>query len=742
MYNIAISPSQEFNVNEASKPPQTGWGFSPSSPQELFSFIGAPNPADLTVATTVKDYIYALGTTGRHTDYYVKMIIVRPILNGAGTVAYTVSGPIAEATGDGYHLTQANLEVDTVFDFDFTNFPSGYYSSELLFVVYGKVEDFFFEQVDLIRYKLNFLRLDYNDIHASPSGPVVMDYLLGGAVPSSVEKNLYVNGNFTVKVGDHIALSGSSLNLVSDVGGIKTYSGSNSQTIHFTLETSINSQPDLESLYEVSAYFENSKMIYEVNVKINIYESETRSVSPESLNFNAVKNYLEAASQEFKLEGFGSFLIGHPNWLTLEGLPSGSGTTIKKIKPINSGNLTPGVYKGNIKVVFGGEDFYIAVTHTVEDSFSTGFSRTGLNFTKDMAGISKIYGEESEKIEIDLSIEVFDFNTTASNYIPGRFSKALYDRKSNFWLGSVVHKAMKSLKQLSEIGLYNFQPPINNGNLGFNYKVFGYIKASSTHLILKYLNKETGATERVIELYGLKFFKGRRPKRYFNNYGILDYKESPIRVTKNSFTILPLYRSDSNSLVEIYRNGVLYKKIYPDRGAFEAFGVQFDFSMFSKGDLIEARVIENVNNESVSPSFSQTYIMFPEGKESYHIVWINEHELPEVFEFTGDYAFPTEHTGVSSVVFENYLEYIDKVASQRILKFTANTGWILKDNQERIDSLVDSKRAWVVFKDEKLPIALIPSDAKITNIDSAAKNYQYTVEFTINPRHELENNSF
>ena len=46
------------------------------------------------------------------------------------------------------------------------------------------------------------------------------------------------------------------------------------------------------------------------------------------------------------------------------------------------------------------------------------------------------------------------------------------------------------------------------------------------------------------------------------------------------------------------------------------------------------------------------------------------------------------------------------------------------------------------FTDSRLPIALVPDDAKITNIDSDAGTYQYKVDFTINPRHELENNSF
>src|SRR5690606_25545594 len=133
-----LSASPQFNSNTSSKPPQTGWLFDPPSPIEIISFIGEANPSDITIETTIKDYILALGN-GTYTDFYVKLIKVHPVINGIRVPLLDVTGPIAEATGDGYHLSQINLEVDTVLDFEFTNIPGGYHETQLLFQVMGKI---------------------------------------------------------------------------------------------------------------------------------------------------------------------------------------------------------------------------------------------------------------------------------------------------------------------------------------------------------------------------------------------------------------------------------------------------------------------------------------------------------------------------------------------------------------------------------------------------------------------------
>ena len=89
------------------------------------------------------------------------------------------------------------------------------------------------------------------------------------------------------------------------------------------------------------------------------------------------------------------------------------------------------------------------------------------------------------------------------------------------------------------------------------------------------------------------------------------------------------------------------------------FGVQLFFKPFTQGDVIDVKV-EPIGIAVTSIEMVQRYIVFPEGKLSYHIVWENEHGVPEVLEFTGDYEFKSDHKGITNLSFDNYLEFTEK----------------------------------------------------------------------------------
>src|SRR5690606_16014243 len=101
-------------------------------------------------------------------------------------------------------------------------------------------------------------------------------------------------------------------------------------------------------------------------------------------------------------------------------------------------------------------------------------------------------------------------------------------------------KAMKSLKKISEIGLQNFTASIDP-NSSFTYKVFKYYNPSLTRFTMIVINRATGEQYGDgKEVFDIAFLKGRKPSRILKNFGTVDYQESPVRVTKRSFTLLPV----------------------------------------------------------------------------------------------------------------------------------------------------------------------------------------------------------
>ena len=193
--------------------------------------------------------------------------------------------------------------------------------------------------------------------------------------------------------------------------------------------------------------------------------------------------------------------------------------------------------------------------------------------------------------------------------------------------------------------------------------------------------------------------------------------------------------------MEILRNGVAYTNIYPDRGDYKLFGVIMKFSNFMEGDIIDTYITNN-NARGAGVGYSQKYVIFPEGKHSYHIGWEDEHGLLQVFEFTGDYKIPLKY---ESLLFKTYTKYVERAVKSGTVRgssFVANTGHVLKQSEERIDSLCASKKAWLIREDGVKVLSLVPISKGINMVDSELANYNYTINFEINLSHELENHSF
>lgn len=740
MYNISLSVDQEFSTNPTGARTQSPWFFAPGSPLDIVSFIGAPNPIQVTVDTRIQNYLITY--PGVYSHIYVAQTLINPIINGVSVPFMSVSGPIHAATMNdplGYEINAGNLHVNTYFDFQLMNIPRGRYFSTVRFTVKGiKATDGTVVEIDVVDYYVNLIRLNYGEVEVRPIGFVEMAYHWGGSLPNPVKRTLYATGAFTAEMPKHIALSGANLVLQSNNDGIKTYSGSGTQDIFFSLESSIDTEPQAPGIYAAESYFRGTGMTLGVGIKVYLYGNENLTVSPESLQFQAVKGIVEADYQMFLIEGSGNYTITVPNWMELLGPASGSGTQRNQVRPVHSDNLNVGTYSGKIKISASSGDLFITVSHKVYSHINTGYRPNGLNFTKDRDTISTIYGHNSQKILIELAMSVNGFLLQDDFIRPARITQGVFNNKAQFYLGSFIDKVMPELEHPSQIGLTALTLPLLTYSLPF--RVFKYYNPSKTMVMLSYLDRETGAYEGGFTHAEVRFLRGRRPARLLPVAAIVDYFLSPIRVTKNSFALLPIFRNEGSSKISVFRNGVLYSTLYPDRGNVQVFSLQLGFSRFTPGDVID--VVVDVQEMESHIDLRQRYIMFPEGKNSYHIAWENEHGMLQLLEFTGDYQFKSDHKAVSTLNFENFLEHTQKMHSQRKLNLAANTGWILKENQERIDSLVDANRAWVIFTDNRSPIAMVPDDSKLTNIDSDAHTYQYTVDFTINPDHELENHSF
>ena len=113
------------------------WSFNPQSPIVINYVQGGVIPSTINIATTIKNYVGLMGD--EYPEYFVKGLQNNPIVNNASFNLVALSGDIGDAVGDGYELTEANLEVTNTINFQNLSIaPIGTLITTLLFVVYGK----------------------------------------------------------------------------------------------------------------------------------------------------------------------------------------------------------------------------------------------------------------------------------------------------------------------------------------------------------------------------------------------------------------------------------------------------------------------------------------------------------------------------------------------------------------------------------------------------------------------------
>ena len=743
MINLQLDPNKDFSTKDIQLPYQE-WEFIPAAPYEIVSIIGQPDPVTLALETHIKNYILSLGTD-TYLKYYVKQSV------SYSTNAYPVtwvaaSGPIwDEVDPKGYLLTQGNLNITTQLAFeDLSQLSEDVYTARLRHKVYGELANGTMVEIDVIEYLIRLSRLSYYALDLIPFAMEFAHYI-GVPLPASQTLSIFANTDFTLTVLEHLNLSGGNLVLDTTINGIKTYSGNGSQDVQVTLDISIETIGETAPDFYVGYIQINNNEGFTAQTQIKVFQYATGDylVTPLSLEFIAVQNVLEAEAQEVTVQGYGNFTSTNPSWLVVSP-SSGDNNATMSVVPIVSLNLVPGDYEGEIEITTTTGTFIVTVTHKVIGSVDIGISEREVNFTRDRETISHFYGEDTSNVFIDIEAITFNYGLLLTNQIETYYKKGLFNNRTNFFFGKIIEQIMFKLLSPEQIGLDYFPSSIISPGGVQGGTVYKYYNPSISAIAVYFKDRATGNQVGDTENYtNIEFIKGRKPARFSYVYGILDVKESPIRVTKNSITVLNMYRRTGFAVVEIYRNNVLVGTFNPENDNNTIFGMRLDFSTFTEGDIVEARYLKNwfVADGEVG-YYSQKYIMFPEGKNSYHIGWENEHGVLDMMEFTGDYAFSSKYNEVIATTFSNFLEEINKYESDKELKFNANTGWILKSNQERIDSLVASNKSWIIFNENRKAITLVPRTSKITNVESDRGEYEYNVEFTINPQHEFENNTF
>lgn len=732
-YDIILSSEQQFSSVANPEPFVQPWAFSPASPIELFYVQGETLPSDIDIEVDIKDYLTALGDT--YDEYYVQAGIVA---NSAPVIA--LSGDIPEATGDGYELTTENLStVITVAFQNFSIYENITKVNQIYLYVYGRKTGLPLESIEFVSFKISVRFVNSDSVFVWPTS-INFQHVLDEALPASQDVDIYAGGDFTIQVLGHITLSGAGLTFDGEVDGYNVYSGTGSQTISIGLSSGINSE-------QVGLYFQNIGFIPSDNtdeltlfgVYVNIFADYSVSISPTSLEFFAIKNVVEAQSQSISVLGYGAIEVETPSWLNATIVLGYENTVI--VEPISEVNLSAGLYEGNIIITVNGTDYTVTVVHNVYENIQLGLSEENLNFTDDYDTITEFYNTPDFSVNLDLSVNFTSYGNTIANSVAIPLRLGLFNNRASFFIGKSVRNVMKELLRLGTVTMDNFSNQLPSDALQY---IRHYYNPATVDIDVVFENESEVILSQSFSYENVKFIKGRKPKHAFPDSVLLDYYKEPLRVTPNSVALFNFYKEEPHTL-RIIKNGVLESTISHFPGVNRIFAYKHSFSTYSPGDVIEIRLhkkldelVEALWYNNPDNYVSQEYIVFPEGKESYHIGWEDEYGVCSVMEFTGSLSFNMNFENNTVLNYERFLETLRKIESRFAQSVTCNTGFILKGNTKRIESLLKSKRAWIISKVDEESIPLVPVAKKLSGSDTDRGLYEYDIEFTLNPDYDYK----
>jgi hypothetical protein len=367
------------------------------------------------------------------------------------------------------------------------------------------------------------------------------------------------------------------------------------------------------------------------------------------------------------------------------------------------------VYQNN--VFFGNVSWTINVIR-LADFFNIPYPTGEKAFTLDTKYYEFNSAQTGTYFQFDATIKTYDFFTNVLNeyLIPEKV--VLFQGKAKVNLGQLIHRLMRKFEAANETLL--------------QYKLATLSVTCSEILMSDESILRIGTAPDVSFVAGLS--------RGITNLGFLDFNPLANRGTKNGFAILNILYPSGNYELRTFKNGTLVSSVALPASTDTIVCKKVSFSAFAKGDVIQ--YVVDVVGETNALAPKKTFKFYPEGNHSNTIVWQNEFLLQSALECTGTASIKSDFEFLSQKVYENLVEKLDHLSSAKEVKLYINTGWLLKTDVDTIESLMRSKRAWLL--NSKGNISLRPIAKPMVNEDLERELIEFSLEFIINRNYDEE----
>jgi chitodextrinase len=341
-------------------------------------------------------------------------------------------------------------------------------------------------------------------------------------------------------------------------------------------------------------------------------------------------------------------------------------------------------------------------------NFTTPYNTSDYFFTKDDVKIFFDTPLLNTYFEMIVNITSFEFYTEQSKSKTLTYKIPLFGNKASFLLGEIIDRSMPRMHAINLRSLFQY-------------------KAAQVNLTVTEVDYETGTVLNAATVGPIKFISGYTPQVVQNNCAFLDLYRLSRRVTTDGYAFFNMILTPGTHNFKVYKNDLEVDTfdITVSSGNIISRALKLSDYAANLGDVIELRMTDN-------PTVSKVFYLFPKTIYSNYIAFEDEYRLKTVIEFTGEYKFNPEFSSKFNKVQNGAVEANRKISSKTDLEFMINTGWLLKDEEILIESLLGSLRGWLIIG-ENQGIEIVPNPKKMAKLDPTTALYSYDVEFMVNP---------
>ena len=665
-------------------------------------------PASKTVRVKIKNYPVD-PLFSNFEDFEVHLSIEGS--KGQGLQADFLAATINGATT--YELSGNSLSVTTVVGLvNLDVFDGGLYNANVVFEIMAKSKlGAIVQEVD--RYQVPVTLTVISDTQSSVEPrSLVFEHVIGEPMPTAKKLSLTNTGQFTLSGPKFYTFLGRSLTDVSSATLTKV-SGSGNAEIDVLISRAVEELGVGFHGRNINFFGEDTLAI---TVIIKIAASRKITVSPSTLYFEATKGVSEAADQILNVTSPIPYTITAPDWLFVY-----TQDDRLVVDPVNTDSFAAGTYNGSIVLTSDEGSVTVSVVYKINPNGFTDLEQLQMNFTNDSKKVNYASKKSATYIKTTYSGIYYDYDGSRKRFdhitdVP------LFNGNGHFFPGVLIGSIMHSIAEID-----NFLPSNWSSAL---LLPFDYYRSASVDMVLEERNLSDDAIVETVYLSDYLFQKGMSPTAFAQSVGVSN-TDSPLRVTVNSFAMFNFYRPSGSHTIEVHKNGKLLQRVEHAAGFNGGYGMLLNFAEHKEGDMIQVKLSQaNVG------SYVRRYIVFPEGKESYHIAWVTLNEQIELMEFTGALSIGSDYTSIENRVYKNLTDITEILEVRKAQRVKADTGWILKDNFPLVDSIARSRRAWLVIKGKYIP--MVAQTPKLSNFDSERALYAYELDFKINPEHDYK----